>query len=758
MNGRMMCLAGLLILLGPGSGAKSQDLLLPSVNLLDNGGFEEGPPVERRVNLEEDATTIKGWTVTRGPIGLLGEPAKAAQGRRCLDLHGASGFGGIKQSFVTTKDRKYRLTFALSAGVKGGEKKVGVRAAGQKASFLVKGQPAALDQLTWTTQTWDFTAAAEETILEIHTLMVDDPQTGPLLDDVRVVFYEAPVTKEERERTKELNLLRVAEKHFQDENFILSEFTLDEFLKKYPQSPHVPRAKFQIAAALVLREQREEADAAFRDLVTNHPQSPWTRLVQQSIFDEGQIWKLAEDSRKTALARQDAASGQFAADTYRLYQQRFIPGKKKAELLYKIGECSRIAGKMEDSKKALQAVVDEDKTSRLGKLAALHLGELDQFTKSMEELFQEAEAEDECYHAFLFLAEKYLPRLSRDDQGQCLYFKARLLDLVKERRGAATELFAKIVKDHPKTTWATEAAFWLAELAYRDGKFVDAKTAYLELAKNYPDHPRAAQAKRFAQWIDGQEQSRPLLEKITEYGLKQLLDPDLAFAGTWHNGVDDPAQMIKVTLAYRRPDQVRAQLIFQGSEIFLAVNEEGTWYRLAERNQRAPLVHSPSKDYSPLDFLKLGGVQVVGFNSGGQNAADFWQGTLSGIQPNNHVQVLAHRKDRKLLKMQSLNRRAEEVLEHELIVEENGRLVEMRQFTTQEGKRVLTWVLEDIRLGTDVPKDFFRLQPEKGDEVREVDRIDFYDASAQALRVLAGIIQHWGLHVDPDAKKGARSK
>src|SRR5260370_41188947 len=91
-------------------------------NVLVNGSFEEGPdPGPQGVTwFNEGATDIKGWTVTRGQISYVSTMWQHADGKRALDLHGAPGFGGIKQTFKTKKGQKYRVTFAL-AGSPGGK-------------------------------------------------------------------------------------------------------------------------------------------------------------------------------------------------------------------------------------------------------------------------------------------------------------------------------------------------------------------------------------------------------------------------------------------------------------------------------------------------------------------------------------------------------------------------------------------------------------------------------------------------------------
>jgi choice-of-anchor C domain-containing protein len=168
-----------------------------SENLIVNGSFEEGPETEFRerswVPLDVGSTDLKGWTVTRGQIDYVGSHWQAADGFRSLDLHGSPGFGGIAQTFKTTKGQRYRVTFAL-AGTPGGKSpvySVCVRAGGKKEVFSFDTTGKSTAKMGWVTRAWDFEAVADRTTLEFHTLDDEDPNCGPALDDVRVTAINA---------------------------------------------------------------------------------------------------------------------------------------------------------------------------------------------------------------------------------------------------------------------------------------------------------------------------------------------------------------------------------------------------------------------------------------------------------------------------------------------------------------------------------------------------------------------------------------
>jgi hypothetical protein len=85
----------------------------PSANLIANGSFELEYEGKGFASLDPGSNAIPVWTVTRGQIDCLGLHWGAADGKQSLDLHANAGFGGIQQSFLTTKGHRYGVTFGL---------------------------------------------------------------------------------------------------------------------------------------------------------------------------------------------------------------------------------------------------------------------------------------------------------------------------------------------------------------------------------------------------------------------------------------------------------------------------------------------------------------------------------------------------------------------------------------------------------------------------------------------------------------------
>jgi choice-of-anchor C domain-containing protein len=164
-----------------------------AVNLLLNGSFEMGPDVGDFLSLDKGSTALKGWIVTRGQIDYVNNQWIAADGGRCIDLHGSPGYGGVQQTFKTEKGKKYKLTFMMAGNPDGaqGVKKLAASAAGktQEFSFDVTGKTD--KALGWKPMEWEFIATDDDTTLELYTLETTDPNCGPVIDNVKVVMiYE----------------------------------------------------------------------------------------------------------------------------------------------------------------------------------------------------------------------------------------------------------------------------------------------------------------------------------------------------------------------------------------------------------------------------------------------------------------------------------------------------------------------------------------------------------------------------------------
>jgi len=192
MKTALPLLPGLLLLLAGALTYAADDKQDKEADLIVNGSFEEGtdPGEQGWKPLDKGSKDIKGWEVTRGQIDYLSSYWEHADGKRSIDLHGSPGYGGIKQTFKTKKGQKYRLTFALAGNPVGttAEKKLGVKVGDKEEEFLFNTEGKTTTDMGWATQVLDFTATGAETTLEFYTLMKEDPNCGPALDNVSVAL------------------------------------------------------------------------------------------------------------------------------------------------------------------------------------------------------------------------------------------------------------------------------------------------------------------------------------------------------------------------------------------------------------------------------------------------------------------------------------------------------------------------------------------------------------------------------------------
>jgi choice-of-anchor C domain-containing protein len=171
-----------------------------NANLILNGSFENGIDPGAMDILPPGSTNVSDWTVTRGGVDYKGTFWDAFDGVRSIDLDNSPGFGGIMQTFATTPQVRYLVTFAMSGNpyTDFGDpsmKHMRVEAAGQSADFSFETAGHWYDNMGWVTHSWWFTADSNSTTLEfysLHTLAGGEYSgysgwCGAALDNVSVV-------------------------------------------------------------------------------------------------------------------------------------------------------------------------------------------------------------------------------------------------------------------------------------------------------------------------------------------------------------------------------------------------------------------------------------------------------------------------------------------------------------------------------------------------------------------------------------------
>lgn len=162
-------------------------------NLLQNPGFEEGPPTSGYVTLSPGDTSIDGRVVTRGTIDYNAEWQQwhSYEGEHSLDLNGHDR-GGIAQTFATTPGERYLVFFEDGAHPGAGETRLVVTADGQEAHYTNHGS-GVLQDMNWKEDVFTFTADDTRATLEFYSDPTtepgvnDYPNGGPALDYVKVI-------------------------------------------------------------------------------------------------------------------------------------------------------------------------------------------------------------------------------------------------------------------------------------------------------------------------------------------------------------------------------------------------------------------------------------------------------------------------------------------------------------------------------------------------------------------------------------------
>ena len=162
---------------------------------LSNGSFEVGPTISAtgQLSMNIGTTSITGWTTTRGKTTYLNDTYWVANtGTHSVALH-ENQAGGIQQTFASQPGAVYRLSFVMSGEpfVAPTVRRLRATAAGQVQDFSADVSQAWHWDMGWVARTWDFTANAASTTLELYSL--ETGMFGPAIDDVSVQFVSSGV-------------------------------------------------------------------------------------------------------------------------------------------------------------------------------------------------------------------------------------------------------------------------------------------------------------------------------------------------------------------------------------------------------------------------------------------------------------------------------------------------------------------------------------------------------------------------------------
>ncbi len=188
--------------------AVTAGLFIPTdalANIVQNGSFEDTLAGGENwyVRLSGGSAGITGWEVGGDSVDYIGDLWDASDGRRSLDLDGATGaFGGIGQLIETIPGHKYIVSFDMAgnpgrpAGISDPlffVKTMDVQAIGsslQSKSFSFDAYGNTFDNMGWTAMDWMFEADGSLTTLQF--VSTTGSGWGPALDNVSVAPVSNP--------------------------------------------------------------------------------------------------------------------------------------------------------------------------------------------------------------------------------------------------------------------------------------------------------------------------------------------------------------------------------------------------------------------------------------------------------------------------------------------------------------------------------------------------------------------------------------
>jgi tetratricopeptide (TPR) repeat protein len=469
--------------------------------------------------------------------------------------------------------------------------------------------------------------------------------------------------------------------------------------------------------------------------------------------------KRAREARKPDEAR-------TALQILDLWARRFPQSARgKEEMAYRRGDCCRLAGDDGGFRDAMHKVIELDKNGDWGKLAAVRLAGPAGLASCMDELVRLSAGEREPAAVFLDLADGVLPALKSDALVKCLYYKARCL--AADRKEQARELYRRVLKEFPTSPWAAESAFWLAEAHFDDKEYDKARAGYLELAAKYPHSPRAAQARRWADWLGEREAMAPELDRAVRGLCRRLTEARGGFAFDLRADDSEQGTRLRARLAYDAgANQAYLSLRCGDFSVLVANNKDAFWYRPPGREE---MVKAPPLEL-PRAGLVANGDPVnnrinCGFGVGAQAPGDpgspfqlspgLAPALVSSLQTLGHLHVekrpAGEGKARTVVRLQTVNSSwdATEPFDVELVLDADGRPVEIRGSWSKGGGRTLTATVSDLVLGGALPPAAFAVTVPEGVTVRPVESFNPMELWADAFRLM-GVL---GQQVKNELKK-----
>lgn len=525
---------------------------------------------------------------------------------------------------------------------------------------------------------------------------------------------------------------------------------LQDFLRDYPRSRLAPEASYRLAATRLLLDHPQQARKLFESLVTQYPDSPWARLVLLTHFDEGQL--LAQITERRQQAVQSKKQAKAAVDLLDVYQRRFPTGKlNRAEVVYKLGVCHRLADNEDAFAAAMRAVQEAAPDSVWGRLAAFQLGDRTHFQDGLEKLYRLSANKEELY-ALLDLAGRFEPAMDAEHQVRCRYWRVVCLgDLGRDKE--ARVLCRKVLSEQADSGAAADCQFWLAEHYYRHKEISRAEAEYKSLMKRYPHSARVEQARRWLAWLEGHDDAWSELEGVVaRYATTAPDSPSgLGFRAVMRSS--ELGGSLRCRVAFQGTDRFLLELAAGNSGIVLANNEEGGWYRaLGERvafkaRQRIelPRPHCEVGENSADGTMSLNFSWLAPTRDAGPCLVlplRIAPSLVSSLQEQFHLCRTSRTVEGKTtttFQMESASWAADDLIRVELEVSAEQEIKRVR-YERQSGTEKTECILSDVVLNGPLPADAFQVALPKGTEVRCVERVNLLDSLGHLLKTAAHVM------------------
>ena len=364
-------------------------------------------------------------------------------------------------------------------------------------------------------------------------------------------------------------------------NLAVAAMRFEALLKDFPNSDHAAEALYRLGTCRLLENDTKAGWRAFDQLLIDHPDSTWTQMVARSDGTGERVAQLADSLRRKDHTKQ-APDALRAMRLYEMYVKMFPKGpigdrKKRSEIVYRMGDCARLAGREEAFQALMADVVSSDPKGKWAKLARLRLGGPEELLAGLTDLVDLEDVGDDGLLTLIDLAEQHLPAFRGKDRATCLFYRAVACEEL-ERAEEAEKFYREVMARHADSPRAADAALCLAESRWRANDFSGARAAYADLIARFPNSPRARQALR---WL-GRPETSDADWAALEAALGKLADQLVKRKGGLRLNAclrQPDGSEWRLRAAMNDPEHFLAELTTPDRQFLLASDDRGAWYR-----------------------------------------------------------------------------------------------------------------------------------------------------------------------------------